>query len=612
MEELLPYYERELVILRHYCREFAERFPKIAGRLHMAGDACDDPHIERLIQATALLTARVAKRLDNHYPEFTEGLLEVLMPHYLRAFPSCAIARLDGAGPRHGNGGDAVGIARGTELESAFGAEVRCKFRTAYELNLTPLALSGARFDPLIRAPAGAGLPPDAGAGLSMTIEARQGTLARPGLGTLRVFIDGEPSFCAALRDTLFMRVARAYVEADGGEWIALSAPPIAPVGFADDDALIPFGARSHPAYRVLTEYFAFPEKFNFFDVDLAAMLARLPEGCARATLHLAVAGLRPDSNVARMLRSLAPDRLLLGCTPVVNLFRQAGVPIAVTQTAADYAVLASATHAHAFEVYSLDAVRMLRRRESAGSVTEFRPFYSLRHGEDAGAKGHYWVMRRDEALAATSPGHEQRLTLVDADFAPLRAENSTLSLELTCSNRELPAMLGCGHPDGDVEKPACAAGRAIRFLRRPTPPCRFASAHGAHWRLISHLTLNHHSLVQEGLPAFREMLTLYDLPQSPISQRQIGGITGLAHAETALWMRGKRGASLVHGIEVRLTLDEQAFVGSGMHLFVQVIDQFLGLYVQLNSFIELVALSHKTGEELIRCKPRNGALNLA
>lgn len=132
------------------------------------------------------------------------------------------------------------------------------------------------------------------------------------------------------------------------------------------------------------------------------------------------------------------------------------------------------------------------------------------------------------------------------------------------------------------------------------------------HWRLIAHLALNHHALIQDGLPAFREMLTLHDVRQSPASVHQISGIVGLEHVPATMWMRHKRGASLVHGIEVRLTLDEDAYVGSGIHLFVQVINEFLALYVQANSFVTLVALSQQSGEELIRCGPRNGFLQPA
>jgi type VI secretion system protein ImpG len=98
LEQLLPYYERELGYLRRHLREFAERYPKIAGRLLISGEVCEDPHTERMIESFALLNARIAKRLDDDYPEFTEALFDVLYPHYLRPFPSCSIAYLDCGG----------------------------------------------------------------------------------------------------------------------------------------------------------------------------------------------------------------------------------------------------------------------------------------------------------------------------------------------------------------------------------------------------------------------------------------------------------------------------------------------------------------------------------
>lgn len=610
---LLPYVERELIILRGFLREFYERYPALAGNLQIAGDVCEDPHIEHLIQAVALIGARISKRMDDDYPQFTEALFETLFPHYLRPFPSCAIVQVLCTLAHNEAMTTATVIARGTEMESALIQGVRCKFTTAYDVALAPIALTAARFDAVIDAPASAQLPASVSSSLSIVIE---GTSAAASLGQLvhgplRVFINGEPSFCSALRDALFMRTVRAFVELENGEWRPLATIPLAQVGFAETDALIPFGARSHQAYRVLTEYFAFPEKFNFFDIDLAAIHLRLPENYSCITLHLAMDGVRPDSQNARLLRSLSPTNLLLSCTPVVNLFQRNGVPIAVTHFAADYSVLAHPTNASAFEVYSIDSVHVLRQRENHSVVTEFRQFYSLRHSEGETKKGHYWVLRHDEALAQVSPGHEKRITLVDADFEPLAIEKTSLSIELTCTNRELPGMLKYGQPGGDLLPLAAANGSPMRFLRRPSQPYRFDPGFGLHWRLISHLTLNHHSLAQEGLAAFREMLVLYDLPQSPVTRRQINGIVGLDHVAAATWRRHKRGASLVHGTEVRITLDEEAFVGNGMHLFVQVIDQFLGLYVQLNSFIELVILSKTSGEELIRCKPRSGSVNL-
>jgi type VI secretion system protein ImpG len=610
MDELFAQYERELVTMRQLCREYAELYPKVAAKLQIGGEVCDDPHVERLIQSVALLCARVSKRLDDSYPQFTEALLNLLFPHYLRPFPSCAIVRFlpNAKGVAGGTGT----IPRGTLLESAPVRGVQCKFQTAYDVTSSPAAITSAWFDAVIRAPSSARLPP--GVASSIGIEfASAAALPSNIPAPMRVYFDGDASFCAALRDALFMRTASAYIQAGtDGAWIPLATMPIKPVGFSDDDALIPFDARSHRAYRILAEYFAFPEKFNFFDIDLAALCARLPVDCTRFTLHLALATVAPGSDGARMLAGLSAQSLLPGCTPVVNLFKQPAVPIGYSERTAEYSVLAHSARAAAYEVYSVDRVHMVQQRSKGIPPIEFRPFYSLRHGESDAHKSRYWILRHDDTLAVTSPGREKVISLVDADGEPLALERTTLSIDLTCTNRDLPSLLKCGSTGSDLSIPGTTQGAAIRFLRRPTRPHRLANDQGAHWRLISHLTLNHHSLARQGADGLREMLALYDFIRSAVSRRQIAGIVGLDHAEATAWIRHKRGASLAHGTEVRVTIDEDAFVGAGLHLFVQVIEQFFALYVQMSSFIELVILSHQSGEELFRCKPRSGSMPLS
>lgn len=302
MDELLTKYERELVILRSLCREYAQRYPKVAARLQMGGDTCDDPHVERLIQSTALLSARVSKRLDDSYPEFTEALLNLLYPHYLRPFPSCAIVRVSSALDRP----DAIpAMPRGTLLESKPVHGVACRFRTIHDVKPSPVALRAASFETIIQAPVATRLPDDVTSSLTLTFGAAGwGPLPAADTATvLRIYADGDASFCATLRDALFVHTAAAYVQIDeDGPWERLPCIPIAPAGFAPDDALIPFDARSHGAYRILAEYFAFPEKFNFFDIDIAMLLARIPAGCASVTLRLGLAGIRPDADKARML----------------------------------------------------------------------------------------------------------------------------------------------------------------------------------------------------------------------------------------------------------------------------------------------------------------------
>jgi type VI secretion system protein ImpG len=116
---------------------------------------------------------------------------------------------------------------------------------------------------------------------------------------------------------------------------------------------------------------------------------------------------------------------------------------------------------------------------------------------------------------------------------------------------------------------------------------------------------------VQENLEAFTEMLTLYDLPQSEVTERQIRGVVGLSQRSARAFVKDEHGGDRLHGVEVKMTLDEAAFVGSGVHAFVQVIDHFLGLYAHLNTFTRLIALSRADGKELIRCEPRSGNATL-
>ncbi len=613
MEQLLPYYESELGYLRRNLRDFAERYPKIAGRLLISGEVCEDPHIERMIESFALLNGRIAKRLDDDYPQFTEALFDVLYPHYLRPFPSCSIARFDGSGAAKQQTGASV-IARGTQLNTRPVRGAACTFRTVYPVTVAPLALTGAGFSAIIDAPEAVRLPAGASSSLSLTIActAEQGGIKALGVPRLRVFIDGEPSFCAALRDALFMRSLAAWAEADGkGRWIALPAVPVHAAGFGEDEALIDFPARSHAAYRLLTEYFCFPEKFNFFDIDLEALGAVLPAGSRSITLHLALGGLRADSNTARMLGTLSTNNVLLGCTPIINLFRQRGEPIRLTHATASYPVLADARRAFAYEVYTIDSVHLVRQTPQGETIVQFRPFYSLRHAQTPEQHGHYWAMRRDETLIDKSPGFEAQISIVDIDFDPAEVETDTLNIELTCTNRDLPTLLPYGQLGGDLFLEGGSTVSSINFLRKPSPSCRFGSGHGTHWRLISHLALNHLSLADGGVEAFREMLALYDLPRSPSSQRQIGGIAAIDQRPSSAWLSGNPFTCLVRGVEVRLGIDEEAFIGSGIHAFAHIVERFLALYVHANSFTRLVVVSQKTGEELWTCAPRSGDSSL-
>lgn len=608
MEALLPYYERELAFLRRYSQDFAERYPKIAARLASTGEHGDDPHVERMIEAFALLTARINKKLDDDRPEFTEALLEVLYPHYLRPFPSCSIAQFNL--PHDGVQAQPTVVRRGTQLLSREIRGVPCRFRTAYDVMLAPLRLARARHTSLAEVPPSAvTLPGDASALLSFTFEAMlpEGTLGALAMSTVRAYLHGEKSFIAALTDCLFVKAVGAYIETpESRQWRTLPAIPIEPAGFAHDDALIDYPAKSHPAYRILTEYFAFPEKFDFIDFDLGAML-KMAGRCQRVTLHVALGELRDQPHIERLVESLSVNHVRLFCTPVVNLFPQRGEPIHVSHEDTAYPVVADAGHAGDYEVYSIDDVRRVETRADGQTITEVRPFYALRHDE-AARVGRYWFARRNDWVAQKSPGYETEISIVDAAFAPLEARTDTLSLALTCTNRDLPARLAIGLEGGDLFAQSDIAAGPIALLSRPSPSARVVRGAAMSWQLVSHLSLNHVSLAAQGLAPLKELLALYDVRRTAVSARHIAGIVGIEQRPAVHWLPGRPYATFVRGVEIRLTFDEAHYVGTSLSTFVRVLDTFFGLFVRLNSFVQLVALKGRTGEEIMRCKPRSAA----
>ncbi len=609
MQELLPHFERELAFLRSNAEEFGRRYPRVAGRLAVSGEVLQDPHVERLIQAFALLSSRIHKRLDDDFPMFAESFLDLLYPHYLRPLPSSSIAFFD-AGTGASQLSRSAIIPAGTSLHSRPVRGVNCRFRTTSEAQVMPVRIASAAFRGTATAPTGTMVPRQATATLSIQLEltSPQATWATLGVDHLRLYVDGDASLVTALRETLASRVLATMVQAaQVGAW---SVDPNAlprTVGFDDADALVDLDARSHTAYRLLIEYFAFPQKFNFVDLPL-------PEAARRATgrtlgLHLSLGGLRTESDDARLLEAVGASNLLTGCVPVTNLFATRADPIRITQASTMHPILPDGRRAFGHEVFAIDRVYRVHQTAAGETIQTFKPFYSLQHEDllqDGESVGRYWFSHRRPA-DGQSPGYETEIGLVDLEFDPSLPQTDTLSIDVRATNRDLPCQMSIGNPAGDLFTEGGGVWREIRLLRKPTPPYRFEVGKGLLWRLISHLSLNHLSLTGSGLDALKEMLRLYDLPRSIVNQRLLDGMIAVEYKAAQAFLDGEPFATLVRGTEIRLTVDEQNFVGSGLHLFAQVLDRFFALYCHVNSFTQLKLVSSRSGEVLIVCPRHSG-----
>lgn len=584
LEELLPYYEQELGYLRELSSEFAHRYPKIAGRLQLSDEVCEDPHVERLIQSFALLSSRIHKKLDDELPEMTEAFLQVLYPHYLRPVPSMSVIQylLDEKQPGIQN---VHTVPRHTLVRTVPVDGVTCQFRTAYDVALWPVRVADARLQ-IQPGNLARGGKPSAGE-LTLSLEALPGsrweTLAP---AQLRFYLDLEPALAGLLYERLLARVDHLRIEDSQGRVLGtLPASALSAVGFADEEALLENDARSFSGYRLLTEYFALPEKYQFIDLSGLAGLNRSGVG---NQLHCRIIfnQLGDDERHQRLAQRLDASVFRLGCTPVVNLFRQAGEPIRLTHRQTHYPVVADARRPHGLEVYAIHAVRKVEKRGSREVVREVMPFYSLRHASPG--QRAYWQMSRRPALRADMAGTEVELTLVDMDEQGVPADSEVLSLDLTCTNRDLPRLLPFGGNQSPFVVESGQVIKGIRCLKKPTASLTPPARRGRQWRLVSHLLLNPSSLLQGGGAALQEILTLYNFQDDAASQRQIEGVLALAAQPGTTRMPGPHFPAFVRGLDVTLQLDAEKFIGSGPYLFASIIEHYLGLACAPNSFVRL------------------------
>ena len=204
--------------------------------------------------------------------------------------------------------------------------------------------------------------------------------------------------------------------------------------------------------------------------------------------------------------------------------------------------------------------------------------------------------------------GTEMFLSLVDLEQRPVAPDVDSLTVRLTCTNRDLPSRLPFGMESGDFELESGAPVHSIMALRKPTPALRPPTGKSSLWRLISHLSLNYLSLVAEGREALQEILKLYNFTNSSYSVKQIEGIADLKSRPQFARIISENGITFARGTRVEMELDEENFVGGGAYLFASVIEHFLGLYVTLASFSQLSVSTRQRKEVLKLWPPRAGS----
>ncbi|OEZ28570.1 type VI secretion system baseplate subunit TssF [Variovorax boronicumulans] len=615
--KLLDYYNRELTYMHELGAEFAQRYPKIAGRLGMRGIEVSDPYVERLLEGFSFLTARIQLKMDAEFPRFSQRLLEVVYPNFLAPLPAMAVVQIDGnlnegslkAGyelPRHT-------LLRGRMIK---GEQTACEFRTGHAVTLWPIRIAEASLGP-VPAEIAHALPMaarQAKSAITIKLEAVGGArFSEMPLDRLEFFLSGAELHALRVLELVAHHSVATVCRAGPGSTariVPLGDEAIRHEGFDPEQSLLPYDARSFQGYRLLHEYFAFPERYLFFSVKHLRAAASAIGG---TTMEIVILLDRADADLERLVDA---RHFSLFCTPIINLVPRRSDRIPVGPGQHEHHAVIDRTRPRDFEIFTVE--RVTGHMANGSEEREFRPFLGS-FASDDGDFGAYFSLRREPRLVSdraraqgtrtSYTGSEVYVSLVDQHDAPFPHSLRHITIDALCTNRDLPLLLPTGL-ESDFTLRVSAPVRGVRILRGPSRPYPALAEGALTWRLISHLGLNYLSLTDvdatQGAAALREMLDLYGNLADPAVRRQIQGVRSMALAPVFRRLPEPGPIVFGRGVEIALQIDEVAFSGTSPYLFGAVLEQFFSRHVSLNAFTEFALSSLQRGE-IARWTPRVG-----
>ena len=625
---LLDLYEKELLYFRESANEFAQAYPKIARRLAMDGTDVADPYVERLIEATAFLSARVGLKLDAEYPRFTGHLLDIVYPHFLAPTPSMIVARLE-IDPSDTNLGRGATLPRGSGLRSqhAFGQGTHCDFRTAQAVKVWPIEVVSARYFsyapdlPLTKHPQSQVIR----GGLRMRLRAGGDLLfSKLPIEELTFHLGGDENVAWRLHECALADPVGVMVRAveDGGastsEPLAMANLPasaIQAVGFDDNEALLPQTATGFSGYRLVQEYFAFPQRFQFVRVaELASALASMHS----REIELIWLFSRGDAALEPLVDA---SHTQLHCVPAINLFPKRLDRVQLSEGVSQLHLVVDRTRPQDFEVHSVTEVVGHGLASDGDEAREqlFMPFYAAFHGSRHAHPAYYTTTReprmlstrqRQEGHRSSHVGSEVFMQIVDPQQAPYSARLRQIAVAALCTNRDLPLMMPVG-TGNDLYCVDAFPAQRVNVVRGPSRPHSPVVTQGLGWKAVDHLALNYLSVSgsnpRQGAAALREMLSLYAGRGDHARQVQVDALQTVASKAVSRRLPAPGPIAFGRGLEVSLQVDPSAFAGQSVLLFGAVMARFLQRHVEINHFVEAV-LKNTRGEELMRWRPLCGS----
>ncbi|MDV5228268.1 type VI secretion system baseplate subunit TssF [Providencia rettgeri] len=566
-----PYFENEQKYLRELAREVAIEKPHLVDLL---SSPLQDPDGARLMEGVAYLSGNLREQLDRQFSELTSSLVNMLWPAYARPFPSMTIVEyqvdthvLDQAS-KVSAGHPFVARPLYVQGDNPNSDSLhQCRFSQCRDLWLLPAKISQVQQQT---------------ASIEITFQLdKPRVLAEIGLDKLRIHLNGATYTTNQLFYLLSHKIKNVTLLAEHHR-LPLDNFAAIPVGFKKEDALLPYPKNSYDGYRILQEYFCFPEAFMFMDFK---GLDDLPLALNTDSFKLVI---NFDCEIpdAVMIRD---DSIKLNCVPIANLFTIDSEAIDLTGKNDDYVLSASYRTPLCYDIFSVNQVQGLRYPQNgtpyAVNYTAFESFHHQSHNLKNKNHGYY---RLKINHAKEDIGYSHTMSFVRDSETKLQNCEETVSVSLNCTNRNVASRLSTHAISLDK---ACVPDGVVSAsnLFKPSMPLYPLLGQTLYWSELTNLSLNYQSLLN--LTSLKQILQLYDLPAvfhrqtARQSQQCLDALIGL---QTTPIEHSYRGLP-VRGLKTTLTVRQSAFLSEGsLYLFCTVIAQFFALYTSVNMFHEL------------------------
>jgi type VI secretion system VasI/ImpG family protein len=589
--ELLDYYRDNLSYLRNLAAEFAAEFPKIAGRLGLGEFECEDPYIERLLEGTAFLSARVEQKLDEGYNNLLESVLNSLSPNALYPLPAGAVLEL---ALNYGNEQVRSGAAlpAGTVLDAFIPTiNTPCTFSTLEDAFISPLAVTEAEYitrslsDFEINNPQGlAGLriklAPAAGAVLSFP-------------DRLSFYINMAEADASALLRQIMNETAALYMRrGETDRFVPFSGFSVA-MPLASGVKLFPDQLKGQVlGLRLLQNFLAYPAFFKFFTLNnLENEISPSPK-----PVELLFVFKRREPS----LSSLKGSSLKLNCVGAVNLFAKRADRIPIEREAYQFHIVPDRAAPRDYEVAHIQRLEFFNEQNE--SLFFANNFYEDNPLEEKTQKNFFSQRRRKSLVNSrltqrSSYGGAE--TFVSFSVQDKKLENAyQFAAETICTNRDLPLLL----PQESYLSSHSPLLSGANFMTRPTRPQHslFERGGASDFSKISHLVFNLSALLwQNGkfpLEALRTLLDSYRIRSEEEMEQILDGLVSLKSESTAFRFIKQGAVFFEVGWKITFTLDETAYAGIGHYVFGRILAELLMSFSPINTLLEIHFFTKQSG----------------